>query len=411
MGRRLLFFCDDFCPIFFGVFEEGVDVDIVYEHDPHDRGESREAPRPADAPLHHHQEEVRHQGHPYLELYGIGALPVEVSQREVLLQLLEEQLNLPSLAVDIHNFLRIHVHVVGEEADEAHTGLLDVRVCDDARTVRDGLSASDLLREDHMLYPVRHKATGRHHHLVFLDIIDEVLLHLGDVDDATPCQFRKLRIVDIRPVYGEDVPVLIVGGLEHEAVVRGRGGESHVGRHPLVGMDVGVHLQPALLLSRLRMAPRAFEQEVREEAYCRGVYDLQPAEPFRSLPLSAVRRKFTPIGGIQVAVCRLEDRLRPSGVRIRQRAATRHQLYSQVGQLARLRKHGVSDFPQRVESPDHGIEHDHKMLPRIKMFHIPLPSKASAYFEDFLLVKQIYQLPIHRLSEKMCIFAHRFIVL
>ena len=40
--------------------------------------------------LHDHEQKVCYQGNPNLYLDGIGALPIEVSQWEVLLQLLEK---------------------------------------------------------------------------------------------------------------------------------------------------------------------------------------------------------------------------------------------------------------------------------------------------------------------------------
>ena len=50
--------------------------------------------------------EICNECHPYLNFNGIGAFSVEVFQWEVLLDLLEKQLNLPSLAVNGYNVFR-----------------------------------------------------------------------------------------------------------------------------------------------------------------------------------------------------------------------------------------------------------------------------------------------------------------
>ena len=57
----------------------------------------------------------------------------------------------------------------------------------------------------------------------------------------------------------------IVGGAEHEAVVGGSRGEADVRGYTLVGMDIGVDLNPSLLLPALRMAAHTLEDEVGEE--------------------------------------------------------------------------------------------------------------------------------------------------
>ena len=68
-------------------------------------------------------------------------------------------------------------------------------------------------------------------------------------------------------------------------------------------------------------------------------------------------------------------------------------------------------LPQRVQSLDYGIKHDKKMLPCVKAIYILFRTDTSTKIKNFLLVKQIYQLSIHRLSAKMCTFVHRLYVL
>ncbi len=52
-------------------------------------------------PLNDHHEQIFYQCVPNLYLDGVGALTVEIPERETLSQLLENQLNLPSFAVYI----------------------------------------------------------------------------------------------------------------------------------------------------------------------------------------------------------------------------------------------------------------------------------------------------------------------
>ena len=77
-------------PVLFRFFKEGVTVDVVHEHDAEHGGKVGEAPSPPDALLHDHEQQIGYERHPDLYLDGIGALAVEVSEREVLLQLLEQ---------------------------------------------------------------------------------------------------------------------------------------------------------------------------------------------------------------------------------------------------------------------------------------------------------------------------------
>ena len=254
-----------FQPVFIRVFKECVAVDVVHEHDAEHRGKVREAPAPPDALLHDHEQKVCDERHPYLYLYGICTLPVEVSQWEVLLQLLEEQLNLPSLAVNPNNVLHFHLHVVGQQGHEPCLFPFDVRICDDACMVYDVISILDMLTEDDVLHAILHESLGIHVHGVAFRLIDKILLHLRDIHHISCGQFLKLGIVDVCPVQRNDIPADIVGGAEHEAVVGGSRGEADVRGYTLVGMDIGVDLNPSLLLPALRMAAHTLEDEVGEE--------------------------------------------------------------------------------------------------------------------------------------------------
>ena len=52
--RRVRF--NDFEPVFLGLFEKSVAVDVVHEHDPEHRGKIGKAPTALNAPLHDHEQ-------------------------------------------------------------------------------------------------------------------------------------------------------------------------------------------------------------------------------------------------------------------------------------------------------------------------------------------------------------------
>ena len=67
---------------------------------------------------------------------------------------------------------------------------------------------------------------------------------------------------------------MVVGGAEHKGVPFGRRGEADIGGHKLVGMNIGVDFDPALLFPCLRMSPDTFENEIGEERNGRRIDDL-----------------------------------------------------------------------------------------------------------------------------------------
>ena len=75
-------------PVLFRLFKERVAVYIVHEHDSEHGGQPREAPCAFDSLLHDHEQQVCNERHPYLYLDGVGALSVEIPQREILFELL-----------------------------------------------------------------------------------------------------------------------------------------------------------------------------------------------------------------------------------------------------------------------------------------------------------------------------------
>ena len=284
--------------------------------------------------------------------------------------------------------------------------LLDVNVCDDTGMVDDVLAVGHGLGEGNVLDAALHEPVTVHVHHVALGLVGQVLLHLGDVGHAQAGQFLKFAVVDIGPVHGHDVTAAIMRRGEHEAVVGGCRSELHVTWHALVGMDDGVYLDAAFLLTALGMAACALEDQVGEQRDRRGIENLEAFHPFCRATLAAVRGKFLAVTLVQVAVDGLEDALGPAGIRVRQGAALGHHADAQVSELPCLGQHAASDFAQRVVALDHRIEHDGQVLPHVKLLDVPLSTVFTADFGDFFLVKQINQLTKQRLSDKMCTFVH-----
>ncbi len=68
---------------------ERVQIDVVHEHNSHHCCQSIEAPPAIQTLLLQCHEQISNQGGPNLYLDSIAALAVEVSEREILLDLLE----------------------------------------------------------------------------------------------------------------------------------------------------------------------------------------------------------------------------------------------------------------------------------------------------------------------------------
>ncbi len=142
-----------------------------------------------------------------------------------------------------------------------------------------------------------HPFRGHIYH-IFKGFVPEILLHLGDIRHAGFRHFLKLGIVDISSVKGQDIAAVVVGGAEHKGVPLCRRGETNVGGHKLVGMNVGVNFDAALLFPGLRMPPDTFENEIGEERNGRRIDDLQAFDPLWTPASSAVRGKHVLISGV-----------------------------------------------------------------------------------------------------------------
>ena len=94
---------------------------------------------------------------------------------------------------------------------------------------------------------------------------------------------------------------MVVGGAEHEGITLGRRGYTNVGGHKLVGMNIGVNFDAALLFSGLRMPPDAFDNEIGEERNGRRIDDLQAFDPLWTTAPSAVRGNHVLRSGVQLS--------------------------------------------------------------------------------------------------------------
>ena len=136
---------------------------------------------------------------------------------------------------------------------------------------------------------------------------------------------------------------------------------------------------------------------------------MKPLHPFWCLAAAAVRGKHCAVGGIQITVNGLKNRLRASLVGISQCAAPNFESYAEVRQLVRLGKQRRCYLSQRVKPHYHRIQHHNEMYPAIKALGIAFSTIFVAEMKNFGLVKQFYYLTIERLSAKMITFAHGYL--
>ena len=126
---------------------------------------------------------------------------------------------------------------------------------------------------------------------------------------------------------------MVVGGVEHEGIPLVRRGETNVGGHKLVGMNIGVNFDAALLFSGLRMPPDAFDNEIGEERKGRRIDDWQALDPLWTPAPSAVSGKHVLISGVQLSVDGFEDTFVTAQVGIRECGATRHGVINQKAEV------------------------------------------------------------------------------
>ncbi len=90
LGWRVVGGSQYLLPLLLRVFEEKAVVHVAHEQYPDHGGQPGEAPRPFERPLYQCQQQVCDECHPYLDLDGIGTLPIEVTQGEILFYLPKE---------------------------------------------------------------------------------------------------------------------------------------------------------------------------------------------------------------------------------------------------------------------------------------------------------------------------------
>lgn len=136
---------------------------------------------------------------------------------------------------------------------------------DDAPVMNDGSLFFEFLGEGDMLFADLHKSFRGLVHRVWEYGISDVFLHLRDINDSPFCQFLKLLIVNIGPVYGQNVPLIQGSGFQHERVIGGCGSELNVRGDALVSVDDSMRLYTAFLPVCFRMTADTFEYQVGEK--------------------------------------------------------------------------------------------------------------------------------------------------
>ena len=135
-----------------------------------------------------------------------------------------------------------------------------------------------------------------------------------------------------------------------------------------------MHLYAAFFPTALRVPAHAFEYEVGKQCYGCRINDPEFVHPFGMLAASAVRYKFMPVTGVQIAIYGFKYVLRPTSIGICKRTATNLEGYTNVCQLVSVGKQRCRYLAQRIKPLDYGIKHYHQMNPRIKAFCIAFPA-------------------------------------
>ena len=152
------------------------------------------------------KQQICDERNPYLDLYCIDTFDLIVSQREILLYLLEKRLNLPSAAVYCHDCFQRHVEVISQKRYKLRAfAFLEINVCYYSGNVVDAI-----FTEHYNLLTEFHHTLWILMHAVHKYLITEIFLHFGDIYYTPFCQFLKFGIVDICTVkcYYLVVPVM-----------------------------------------------------------------------------------------------------------------------------------------------------------------------------------------------------------
>jgi hypothetical protein len=207
--------------------------------------EAGEAVMPAVDDSKKAQEHVNQERHPDLPAHGVGAVAEEVGELQGLLDLLEEDLNVPAAAVEIGNGLGAPLPVVGEENHLLFTSVDFDPGHDPAqipRIIGEGLvaaQADDLIAQD------------RTFNRAFIDHVeDEVVLGAGNPEDAALDQRPEVAEINVSLVEednlsGANARANLPGALG--IVVAGGVNEGEAGQE-------AVEVEPQVALGR-RFAP------------------------------------------------------------------------------------------------------------------------------------------------------------
>lgn len=248
------------------MFKKVKHVNVEHQDYSHHCRKAGKAPVPFKAALHKGQEKVRDEGHPNLGLDGVLAYPIEVAQGKVLLKLLEKRFDLPAPLIDGDNFIHAEVVAVCQQLNllllAPSPRSLGLGVRDNPGPMR----CSALVEHDVPDRPVPVPAVVEQDALRDR-LIGQVSFHLGHVSNTPPSQNLQLFIVDVGPVHGEHVTVVKVVGLEHEAVVSGRGCKPDIAGNALVRTDDRVDLYAAFLLSKFWIPADTPENQVGEQCH------------------------------------------------------------------------------------------------------------------------------------------------
>ena len=199
----------------------------VPEDAAHERCETRKAQPPLRQAAQVAEYEVREEPNPDLPLHGVLAVPDEVVNLASLLELLEERLDSPPVAVDLRDGAGRPLEVVREEHHRLHLALYldhggDAPESSPVLADRGLLFGhDDLVRED-LRRLLRGRRDGGHKPLH--DFHLHVALLPGNEPDAARVKAVHEAEVGVGPVGNRNVPRLEMGGQlggAHGIVVRG----------------------------------------------------------------------------------------------------------------------------------------------------------------------------------------------
>ena len=98
-------------------------------------------------------------------------------------------------------------------------------------------------------------------------------------------------------------------------------------------MNDSMHLYAAFFPTALRVPAHAFEYEIGKQCYGCRINDLEFVHPLEMLAASAVRYKFMPVTGVQIAIYGFKYVLRATSIGICKRTAADFERYPYMRQF------------------------------------------------------------------------------